>query len=184
MNNVHPVFVTGPQRSGTTIIARILADKLNKTYLDESEYNPVDIPDNAIIQAPFISKFILELSFKFPLAFFIIVIRDKQEIVKSMERIEWYKDHINNPEFYSTYVDTTYDIIDLQLKQLPESRYLKINYDSLKSHNLFVDDRKDFTTRQWQKDKAKGPAKWRNDDHTRSYALRLQDLPTSTVGSA
>ena len=184
MTNVHPVFVTGPQRSGTTITARILADKLNKTYVDESEYNPVDIPNNAIIQAPFISKFIVELSFKFLSAFFIVVIRDKQEIIKSMERIEWYKDHIDNPEFYSTYVDTTYKIIDIQLDQLPESRYLKINYDSLKSHNLFVDDRKDFTTRQWQKNKKEGPTKWRNDDNTGSYALRLQDLPTSSLGTA
>jgi len=184
LTNIHPIFVTGPQRSGTTITARILADKLNKTYVDESEYNPSDIPNNSIIQAPFISKFILELSFKYPLAFFIVVIRDKQEIIKSMERIEWYKDHIDHPEFYSTYVDITYKTIDIQLEQLPESRYLKLNYDSLKSHNLFVDDRKDFTTRQWQKDKHEGPAKWRNDDNAGSYALRLQDLPTSSLESA
>lgn len=184
MYNVHPIFVTGPQRSGTTIAARILADKLGKTYVDESEYNPVDIPDNAIIQAPFAFKFILELSFSLPQSFFVIMLRDKNEIVSSMERIEWYKDAIDDPKFYSTYVDNAYDTIDTQLQYLEESRYLLINYDSLKSHKLFVDDRKHFTTRQWQKEKAEGPAKWRNDDCARSYALRLQDLSTSTVGAA
>ena len=59
MTNVHPVFVTGPQRSGTTIAARILADQSNKTYVDESEYNALTLPDNAIIQAPFANKFIV-----------------------------------------------------------------------------------------------------------------------------
>ena len=184
MTTVHPIFVTGPQRSGTTIAARILADKLSKTYVDESEYNPVDIPDNAIIQAPFAFKYILELSFSFPQSFFAVMLRDKNEIVSSMERIEWYKDVIDDPYFYSTYVDSAYDTIDAQLQYLEESRFSLINYDSLKSHNLFVDDRKDFTTRQWQKDKQEGPPKWRNDDSTRSYAIRLQDLPPSSVGTA
>ena len=184
MTNVHPVFVTGPQRSGTTIAARILADQSNKTYVDESEYNALTLPDNAIIQAPFATKYIVELSFSFPLSSFVILYRDKQQIVNSMERIEWYKDSIDHPDFYSVYVDNVYKSIELQLQCLPESRYLKLNYDSLKSHNLFVDDRKDFTTRQWQKDKQEGPAKWRNDDHARSYALRLQNLPTSSLESA
>ena len=53
-----PIFVTGAQRSGTTIAARIIASDLNANYVDESDYHPEDLPSNAIIQAPFIYKFV------------------------------------------------------------------------------------------------------------------------------
>lgn len=179
-----PIFVTGPQRSGTTIAARILSLDLNRTYVDEAEYTPNDIPVNAVIQAPFIIKFVLELSFMFPKAHFIFMERDKNEIIKSMERIEWYKDYITDSNFYTTYVDHIHKYIDLLCRTLPEDRWSVLQYDSLTTHPLFVKDRHDFTVRQWQKDKPKGPKLWRNDDNTGSYKVRLQDVPSSTMATA
>lgn len=179
-----PIFVTGPQRSGTTIAARILAFDLNRTYVDESEYTPKAIPTNAIIQAPFIIKFVLELSFMFPESYFVFMYRDKNEIIKSMERIEWYKDYITDSNFYNTYVEHTYKYIDLLCNTLPEDRWSVLHYDSLATHPLFVKDRHDFTVRQWQKDQPKGPKTWRNDDDTGSYKIRLQDVSSSTMATA
>ena len=175
------IFVTGPQRSGTTIAARILAHDLNRPYVDEAEYTPNDIPTNAVIQAPFILKSVLELSFLFPEAHFVFMDRDKEEIIKSMERIEWYKDYIDDPLFYSTYVDHTYQYLELLCKTLDEDRWSILPYASLSNHPLFITNRDGFTVRQWQKDKPQGPTLWRNDDNTRSYKVRLQDISSSTL---
>jgi hypothetical protein len=178
-----PIFVTGPQRSGTTIAARILAADLNRTYVDEAEYTPSNLPKNAVIQAPFIIKFALELSYMFPKAHFVFMERDKEDIVKSMEKIEWYKDYIQDAAFYKPYVEHTYRYIDLLCETLPKDRWSILHYDSLTTHPLFVKDRHDFTVRQWQKDKPEGPTTWRNDDSTGSYKVRLQDVPSSSVAT-
>lgn len=178
-----PIFVTGPQRSGTTIAARILATDLNRTYVDEAEYTPNNLPRNAVIQAPFILKFVLELSFMFPKAHFVFMERNKADIVKSMERIEWYKDYFTDSTFYDTYVDHTYKYINLLCDTLPKDRWSVLQYDSLINHPLFINDRYDFTVRQWQKDKPEGPTTWRNDNSTGSYKVRLQDVSSSSMAT-
>ena len=183
MCTYHPVFVTGPQRSGTTIAARILAHDLGRTYIDESEYHADTLPSDAIVQAPFLYKFVPELSFKHPGAHFIFMQRDKLQIVRSMERIEWYKDYIDHPDFYSTYVDTVYNTIDAFKLTLTENRWTDLEYDSLRTHPLFINDRKTFTARQWEKDKPIGPATWRNDKPTESYSIRFQDIPPGSVAT-
>jgi hypothetical protein len=177
------IFVTGPQRSGTTIAARILSHDLNRPYIDESEYTPHDIPSNAVIQAPFILKSVLELSYVFPESHFVFMDRDKEEIIQSMERIEWYKDYIDDPQFYSDYVDHTYRYLELLCHTLDEDRWSILPYASLSNHPLFVTNRDDFTVRQWQKDKPKGPKLWRNDNSTGSYKVRLQDISTSAMAT-
>jgi hypothetical protein len=177
------IFVTGPQRSGTTIAARILATDLKRSYVDESEYTPNVIPPNAVIQAPFIIKSVLELSYLFPKAHFVFMQRNKDDIVKSMERIEWYKDYIQDSSFYNTYVEHTYRYIDLLCETLPKDRWSILRYDSLATHPLFVKDRDDFTVRQWQKDKPEGPTTWRNDNSTGSYKVRLQDVSSSSMAT-
>ena len=178
-----PIFVTGPQRSGTTIAAHILAFDLNRTYVDESEYTQNNLPKNAVIQAPFIIKFVLELSYMFPKAHFVFMERDKNDIIKSMERIEWYKDYISDSSFYDIYVEHTYKYIDLLCNTLPKDRWSVLQYDSLITHPLFINDRHDFTVRQWQKDKPEGPTTWRNDNSTGSYKVRLQDVSSSSMAT-
>tara|TARA_Y100000748_G_scaffold299405_1_gene296193 strand:+ start:495 stop:1010 length:516 start_codon:yes stop_codon:yes gene_type:complete len=170
---IHPIFVVGPQRCGSSIAARIIASDLNKTYVDESDYHPDHIPDQAVIQAPFLYKFVPELSFRFIHSHFVFVRRDKQEIIDSMERIEWYKDIIDHPDYYSATVDFAYNTIDSYKLTLTKDRWTDISYDSLKTHPLFIHDRKDFTVRQWQKDKPEGPTSWRNNKHADSYQVRL-----------
>jgi hypothetical protein len=179
----HPIFVTGPQRSGTTIAARILASELNRTYIDESQYHPDTLTPDAVVQAPLLFKVVIELSYKHPGAHFVFMHRDKQEIVDSMERIEWYKDYVDHPDFYSNYVDSVYNTLNAYKLTLAEDRWTDMEYDSLSSHPLFIHDRKTFTTRQWQKDKPVGPATWRNDKCTESYSIRLQNVSAGSVAA-
>lgn len=168
-----PIIVTGPQRSGTTIAAQILAHDFGYTYVDESEYNPQNLPPNAVIQAPFLLKCVLELSYFLPTASFVFMYRDKQEIVKSMKRIQWYNDFIDNPLFYSDYVNHCYDYISLLESTLSSTRWKRLNYSDLASHPLFVKQRKNFTVRQWQANRPVGEKTWRNHESVRTYQVRL-----------
>lgn len=163
----HPIFVVGPQRSGTRIASHIIAHESGRTFVDELEYN-LHIPLNSVVQAPFLLKAVVELSFIFPTAQFAFMYRNKDDIIKSMERIEWCKDYTDHPSFYSTYVDHTYNFIDLLKKELPDNRWFDIHYESLKVHPLFVEDRSNFTVKQHLPNKPLGPDTWRNDEYCRT----------------
>lgn len=163
----HPIFVTGPQRAGSRLASHIIARQTNREFIDELEYNP-DIPMNSVVQAPFILKAILEVSYMFPTAQFAFMYRNVDDIVKSMERIEWYKDYIDDSNFYLNYVKHSYRYIDFLKKELDTSRWFDIRYESLSYDPMFVTDRQDFTVKQHLPNKPFGPKTWRNDDYIRS----------------
>ena len=163
----HPIFVTGPQRAGSRLAAHIIARQTGRTFIDELDYNP-DIPINSVIQAPFLLKAVIELSFMFPTAQFAFMYRDKQDIIKSMGRIEWYKDYIDSLNFYSTFVDHCYTYIEQLKNELPQDRWFDIHYESLVQDPLFVTDRSNFTVKQHLPDKPNGPETWRNDEYIRT----------------
>ena len=163
----HPIFVTGPQRAGSRLAAHIIARETGRTFIDELDYNP-DIPMNSVIQAPFLLKAVIELSFMFPTAQFVFMYRNKQDIIKSMEHIEWYKDYMDSPNFYSTFVDHCYTYIEQLKSELPQDRWFDIHYESLVQDPLFVKDRSNFTVKQHLPDKPNGPETWRNDEYIRT----------------
>ncbi len=164
---IHPIFVTGPQRSGTRLAAHIIARETGREFIDELEYNP-DIPMNSVVQAPFMLKGVLEISYMFPTAQFAFMYRDVDDIVKSMERIEWYKDYTDHPAFYLDYVKHCYRYIDFLKKELDTSRWFDIRYESLAYDPLFVTDRSNFTVKQHLPNKPNGPETWRNDEYIRT----------------
>ena len=165
--SIHPIFVTGPQRAGSRLAARIIERETGRTFVDELEYN-LDIPMNSVIQAPFLLKTVLELSFVFPTAQFAFMYRDKQDIVSSLENVEWYKNIVDDPDFYSSFVDHCYTYIDQLKNELPQERWFDIQYESLVHDPLFVEDRSDFTTMQYLPDKPVGPKTWRDDGYLRT----------------
>ena len=163
----HPIFVTGPQRAGSRLAAHIIARQTGRTFIDELDYSP-DIPMNSVIQAPFLLKAVIELSFMFPTAQFAFMYRNKQDIIKSMERIEWYKDYTDHPNFYSTFVDHCYNYIEQLKNELPQDRWFDIHYESLVQDPLFVTDRSNFTVKQHLPNVPHGPKLWRNDEYIRT----------------
>jgi hypothetical protein len=163
----HPIFVIGPQRAGTRLAARIIERQTGRTFVDELDYS-INVPDDSVIQAPFLLKAVLELSFYHPTAQFAFIYRNKQDIIKSMERIEWCKDYTDDPNFYSAYIDHCYTYIDQLKNELPQERWFDIQYESLVHDPLFVADRSDFTVKQHLPDKPNGPKTWRNDGYIRT----------------
>ena len=163
----HPIFVVGPQRAGSRLASHIIARDTGRQFIDELEYN-INIPLNSVIQAPFLLKAVIELSFIFPTAQFAFMYRNKEDIIKSMQRIEWYKDYSDNDSFYNSFIDHTYNYIDLLKQDLPQERWFDIHYESLKYDPMFVTDRSDFTVKQHLPDKPNGPKLWRNDEYIRT----------------
>ena len=163
----HPIFVTGPQRAGSRLASHIVARQTGRQFIDELEYN-INIPMNSVIQAPFLLKAVIELSFIFPTAQFAFMYRNKEDIIKSMERVEWYKDYSDHPDFYSTFVDHCYTYIEQLKNELPQDRWFDIHYESLVHDPLFVKERSNFTVKQHLPDEPNGPETWRNDEYIRT----------------
>ena len=162
-----PIIVTGPQRAGSRIASHILAQEIGGVFVDELDYC-LPLPDKAVVQAPFLLKAVVELSFLLPDAKFAFMYRKQKDIVASMRRVEWYGDYCSDPRFYPEYVKHCYDYIDLLKQTLAKERWFDIQYDSLKTHSLFVEDRTGFTTKQHLPDVPNGPLTWRNDDYIRT----------------
>ena len=163
----HPIIVVGPQRAGSRLAAHIISRDSKRLFIDELDYSP-SLPDNSVVQAPFLLKVLMEISFMFPTAQFAFMYRNKVDIIKSMERIEWYKDYIDHPSFYSDYIDHCYALIDSAKAYLPDHRWFDIQYESLIHDPLFTHDRSSFTVKQHLPDTPYGPITWRNDDYIRS----------------
>tara|TARA_R100000951_G_scaffold73376_1_gene61752 strand:+ start:2888 stop:3388 length:501 start_codon:yes stop_codon:yes gene_type:complete len=163
----HPIIVTGPQRAGSRLASHIISRDSGRLFVDELDYS-IDIPNNSVVQAPLLLKILLEVSFVFPTAQFAFMYRSKSDIIKSMERIEWYKDYINDSSFYSDYVDHCYALIDSAKAYLPKHRWFDIQYKSLMNDPLFTHNRSDFTVKQHLPNTPNGPRTWRNDDYIRS----------------
>lgn len=158
--NYKKILVTGPQRSGTTICAKILAAELNYTYVDERKvgvrsltelFNKLSNESNIVIQGPAFCSCCQWIDS--PETAIIIMRRDVNDIKKSQLRISWEE---NNNEL-KNYFKTSGDIAEVRYHYWDEFQskmmrvpYFEIEYESLKSHPMWVDpeQRKNFTRRQ------------------------------------
>ena len=163
--NTRQIIVTGPQRSGTTIAAVILADDLKLTFVDEVDFVPGQQYSNHVIQSPTALDNYVLFHHMYPKAEFVFVKRAKSDIITSMKRIEWCMDDVNDWEqFVSDYIDTQ-NTRWKQLKDYLPSQTSEIPYEALKGHRLFVqqDARLNFTAKQWHPSKPIGPRYWSNN---------------------
>ena len=140
------IIVLGPQRSGTTVAAQMIASDLGYTYVDEAEYHTnshrhfriqlelaTERETPSVIQAPNMTSQIhniLSLESKFKLdrkinddTLVIFMTRNKDDILKSMMKI-------SNGKCKSCGQDYSYELNDLQMERTLEK--YKINYQSEK----------------------------------------------------
>jgi len=165
------IIVLGAQRSGTTIVSKIIAKELNYICIDET-YFEVDnferflslfsLPENMVIQAPGLVHKITDMPES---ALKLFVIRPINEIIASQERINWtekYEQYEKN-KFIEKYPYLKNDdffnycpisIVKRMFFNLYISEGLKnystIDYHSLSEHEMFINKelRKDFTPKQ------------------------------------
>ncbi len=165
--------MTGPQRSGTTIAAHIIAKYIKVKYIDEDDIGvgteehfdlfkkQLDDPTPKVIQCPDLSYRIHEVGQRNDLIV-VWMIRDVEEIVASQKRIHWeqceaakrfyyrqaFPDYVNGLKPLAT---ITYEIWILEQREKIKHKW-EIPYNYLKQFPEFVkkDKRQYFGARQWQ----------------------------------
>lgn len=162
---VRRVLVTGPQRSGTTICAKMLSADLGLTYHDENEFGVFNLGklheivkhDEFVIQGPAVSFVCHELP-----VHVVFMRRSVEDIVASQERIGWgwaneagerntqvTKFGFQDADKYPV-AEIKYRIWESIQRPLLGDRALEIEYESLRGHPFWVEkpDRKDWGPRQ------------------------------------
>ena len=172
--NKTEILVTGPQRSGTTIVARILAHELGLDYVDEDD---IDIDDydkaravmrrgNVVLQAPGLCH-IADL-----FETVVLVKRPVEDVAASQKRINWRYEGYEKDKYrellkHNPWLPISQGLLDgfpiavikyhywqkWQRKEIERwfGLALEVDYDSLEGHPLWVprEQRLDFARRQW-----------------------------------
>jgi len=157
------IVVTGPQRSGTTICANMIAHDLGLPCVDERGVTPFWLKDRGktisrikaklrenrlVLQSPSAAAFCHELPANVAVVY---MIRPVEDIIKSQQRINWD----GNPfELMMLEVDSGESCVlkyERWKWQKPLIKHaFEVEYESLKAHPLWVDAelRKNFTAKQ------------------------------------
>ncbi len=148
------IVVSGPQRSGTRITAKILAQETDKLYVDEKGVNYHDFTllkvhlnkGNVVIQCPGLCHLLHYITKNSTLV--IVVRRDIDEIILSEQRcwdglfrdIELYKYGYTKGIISSI----KYKFWEKVQRPILGNMAREINYRKLEEHPLFIKDREDF----------------------------------------
>lgn len=169
--------MTGPQRSGTTLGARVLAELTGLEYVDEEHFGVHDCrrfeallagstvrSKGVVIHCPAMSRWVHHYSTEQRCIVFML--RDIDQINASAERVGWnyepelakYKDIVLNGARAPMLNVTRGNLVHLtyeywQQVQRPACKHwLEVHFDTLRGHPLFVPDhqREHFALRQWR----------------------------------
>lgn len=157
MRGVTKAIVTGPQRSGTRIAAKIIASELGLEYIDERRIDFENESrlrailrdrDGIVVQCPAMSHLCHTLAHD---VFVVFVARRISEIVKSQRRVNWnWAEHERRKlaKFASYYLDgdpiaaQKYSVWEQLQRPWIEhdgpARCATLEYDSLREHELWV----------------------------------------------
>jgi hypothetical protein len=156
----HRIVVTGPQRSGTRIGARMIAADTGQRFVDEAEFLIKDVglfreflqQEGVVLQAPHMLKDVVDDP---PPGIFIVLMRrDLDDIHASAQRIGWTENFGGNTtelkKFGLTEGDSAavkYDYWDTHEKLAP---YTELDYKSLQAHPMYVADEQRKNFGHWQ----------------------------------
>jgi hypothetical protein len=159
------IVVTGPQRSGTTICARMVAADTGHEYVDEDRFGVsqegpfwdlVKSPALQVIQAPGMAHICHKMTDED--VFVIFMTRDLAEILRSQKRIEWSGEEVERKKYGMTPNDDR-PIASVKLSYwLNEQRTqlgkkgMIVEYYTLGGHWMWIEPkyRTDFGPRQWR----------------------------------
>ena len=164
------ILVTGPQRSGTRIAAKMIAADTGYEYVDERAFRVHSETyfkrwaqkDRVAIQCPGMMHAIHKFATDDTLI--VVMIRELEDILASQERVDWengildelYKYGVewNDLRFYAANCRPPVSILKYNHwafdQKYKVKHYLELEYELLSEHPLWIhkDERKDFTTEQ------------------------------------
>jgi hypothetical protein len=154
------IVVTGPQRSGTRIGAKMIAADTGYQFVDEAEFLIKDSDlfreflqrDGVVVQAPHMLKDVVDDP---PPGILIVLMRrDLDQIHASAARIRWAEEFGGNTtelkKFGLTEGDSAavkYDYWDSHEKSVP---FVEVPYESLRAHPMYVPDEQRKSFGHWQ----------------------------------
>lgn len=154
------IIVTGPQRSGTTIAARMIAHDTGHTCIDEADYGTKDIgawreivrtADNVVVHSPAMSRWVHEEAAADVLV--VWMLRSLSAILRSQQRIGWKSEIVERAKYEAT--DDAQPVAEIKLdywrthQRAVIPHWLEVDYETLRDHPLWVIDRQDWEARQW-----------------------------------
>lgn len=159
------IFVTGPQRSGTRICAKIIADSTGFKYIDEKEFNThnrkkllsIASKIGIVIQCPAMCHVIHKLTNNILNIKDMVIImkRPIREIIASQKRIGWDKQRDGKQLELKKYPEKEGVIARIKYKHLEKQKkeiknWQEVKYHSLSHHPMWVDkeNRKEFKKNQ------------------------------------
>ena len=164
------ILVTGPQRSGTTIAAKMIAQDTGHRYVDEVEYGThseeafLDLlrtSHRVVVQCPAMCHVVHQVAASSTLV--VMMIRDCDDIQASEERVGWtigvYQELYTfgmTPLRARAYRMKGGQVAPLKYRRWREEQrdlvphYLELEYEALSTHPLWVprEQRVHFTARQ------------------------------------
>ena len=149
------IVVTGPQRSGTTIAARMIASDSGHGFVDEAAFNVYDVAmfrsaladPGVVVQCPHMLKLLVDDP---PQDVLIVLMRRSlEEIRRSEERISWTWGH-KELKLFGLSEGNPAAIKYAYWDANPPSNSIEVEYESLAEHPAFVDQsqRIRFTPKQ------------------------------------
>lgn len=153
------ILVTGPQRSGTTIAAKIIAEELQYKYIDERAvdvrsltklYEKLTDKNNLIIHGPCFCSMIHWLDA--PDTAVVLVRRDTDEIKKSEQKIGWNEEEFELKNYFTkqgTIAKIRYSVWENFQQPTMKIPAFELEYKSLSDHPLWISDRNNFRRRQF-----------------------------------
>lgn len=159
------IIVTGPQRSGTRIGAKIIAHDTGHTYIDEREIKGYNYDlledklkiDNIVVQCPAMMNKIEKISKIYPDVLIVIMKRNINDIIVSQKRINWSEG--SEKQELEKYGKTKGIISKIKYEHLDKikgniNNLIEIEYEKLSEHILFLykELRTDF---KWSQTKRK-----------------------------
>lgn len=164
------ILVTGPQRSGTRIAAKMIASDTGYHFIDEeqfgvhseSSFRSVVVNSNqVVIQCPGMSHAIHRYSYEDTLI--VMMVRDVEDIVKSEKRIKWsrgywdellklgiqYNDLRRARREGVRPSELKYELWETRQRDMVENS-IELEYESLADHPLWIpkEKRAGFTEKQ------------------------------------
>lgn len=158
------LFVTGPQRSGTTFVSNCLSHSFRIPLIDEAEFDAYFYArfkfiakkhDSWVVHGPALFHKVFDVANDFPDATFVVVRRDYESIIESQQRISWEdaleRSHMNVSEWDTRPISQIkYEAWDKWKIDLPS--WVEYEYNDFEVHPFWVDkeQRKNFHSKQWR----------------------------------
>jgi len=157
------VLVTGPQRSGTTICARMIEHDTGLQDMGEQEFSATNEEQwgesvagaaKAVMQCPGMARFIHEFGARHDLAV-VFMIRSLTEVIASQRRINWAYEQFELKRYPAIYRNMPVAAAKLMYWMSFQKRRIanayEVDYATLEKHPLWIPpgQRLDFHARQW-----------------------------------